>query len=140
MNRYQAAILVVVLPAAVLAVVSAGGQSRKPNEAAAFMRLKLDHAQQLLEAIAIEDFDGISRNSQKISLLTQDENWQVFQTVEYRRYSDDFRRAANAVTEAARKKNLDGAMLAYLQMTMKCFECHKHVRGEKPKKKPAQPQ
>lgn len=104
---------------------------RKPNQARDFMRLKLEHSQKLLEAIALEDFEEISRNAQKIALLTEDENWKVMQTVDYRRHSDDFRRTANAVTEAARKKNLDGSVLAYVQMTMQCVHCHQHVRGEK---------
>ncbi|MGC3971676.1 MAG: hypothetical protein QM775_31325 [Pirellulales bacterium] len=26
------------------------------------------------------------------------------------------------------KQNLDGALLAYLTMTMQCVDCHKHVR------------
>jgi cytochrome c556 len=110
--------------------VAAPGTTAPPNKSAAFMRLKLDHAQQLLAAIALEDYESISRQAQKISLLTQDENWQVMQTVEYRRHSDDFRRSMNAVTEAARKKNLDGAMLAYMQATMQCVQCHKHVRDQ----------
>ena len=33
------------------------------------------------------------------------------------------------MTEAARKKNLDGAVLAYVDLTMKCINCHKYVRG-----------
>jgi hypothetical protein len=112
------------------AIIGIGSAAQTPNKAAPFMRLKLDHAQQLLAAIALEDFDSISRHSQKISLLTEDENWRVFQTVDYRRHSDDFRRSSNAVTEAARKKNVDGALLAYMQMTMQCVQCHKHVRDQ----------
>ena len=113
-----------------LVVLGMDSAAQTPNKAAPFMRLKLDHAQQLLTAIALEDYDSISRHSQKISLLTEDENWRVFQTVDYRRHSDDFRRSSNAVTEAARKKNLDGALLAYMQMTMQCVQCHKHVRDQ----------
>ena len=109
---------------------------RKLFEAAPQVRpmFKSDPAsqsQKLLAAIALEDFEEISRTSQKISLLTEDENWRVIQTAEYRRHSDDFKRASNAVTEAARKKNLDGAVLAYMQMTMQCVQCHQHVRKQK---------
>jgi hypothetical protein len=121
-------IAVALIGALVVAGIDSAAQT--PNKAAPFMRLKLDHAQQLLTAIALEDYDSISRHSQKISLLTEDENWRVFQTVDYRRHSDDFRRSSNAVTEAARKKNLDGALLAYMQMTMQCVQCHKHVRDQ----------
>ena len=115
----------------VVSFVGVGSAGQAPNKSGAFMRVKLDHAQQLLAAIALEDYESISRHAQKISLLTEDENWRVLQTVEYRRHSDDFRRATNAVTDAARKKNLDGAVLAYMQMTMHCVQCHKHVRSQR---------
>jgi hypothetical protein len=114
-----------------LTITVATAQRPKPEPTRAFMQLKLDESQKLLAAIALEDFDEISRASQKISLLTEDENWQVIQTAEYRRHSDEFKRSSNAVTEAARKKNLDGAVLAYMQMTMQCVQCHQHVRKQK---------
>jgi hypothetical protein len=101
------------------------------NQAKSFMHLKLEQAQKAMEAIALEDFEGISKSAQRIALLTEDENWQVMQTVDYRRHSDDFRRAARLMSECADKKNLDGAVLAYVQMTMQCVHCHKHVRAKR---------
>jgi hypothetical protein len=98
------------------------------NKAKPFMHLKLDEAQKVIAAIAMEDFEGISKSAQRIALLTEDENWQVMQTVDYRKHSDDFRRAAHLMRDNADKKNLDGAVLAYVQMTMQCVHCHKHVR------------
>ena len=54
--------------------------------------------------------------------------WNVIQTPEYQQRSDEFRRHARALTKAAQDKNLDGATLAYVQLTLACVECHKHVR------------
>jgi hypothetical protein len=98
---------------------------------ATFMRQKLLSSQKLLEAIALEDYEGIEKNSQDISLLTQEEMWRVLQSQDYLQYSKEFRRAADAVTANARKKNLDGAALGYVDMTLKCVQCHKYVRGVK---------
>lgn len=103
----------------------------QPNNVDEFMALKLNHAQDLLEALATEDFAGIAKHSQEISLLSQQATWQVLQTPEYNQHSSEFRRSADAVTLAAREKNLDAAALAYVDMTMKCFNCHKYVRGAK---------
>jgi cytochrome c556 len=100
-----------------------------PNQAAAFMRLKLDHSQKVLEGLALEDFELVAKHSQQISLLTEDETWKVFQTLEYRHHSAEFQRITNELTKQAQKKNLDGAALAYVQMTMSCVNCHKYVRG-----------
>ncbi len=104
-------------------------QTEQPNKVADFMRLKLTHAQAVLEGIAREDFDGIAIHSQALSLLSQEANWKVLQTEDYLEHSIEFRRTADAITEAAKKKNLDGAALAYVDMTMKCVNCHKYVRG-----------
>lgn len=101
----------------------------RPNDVAAFMRLKLSHSQKVLEGVALEDFELIAKNAQQMGLLAQDENWQVFQTPEYRHHSADFQRIAADLTKAAQNKNLDGAALAYVQLTMSCVNCHKYTRG-----------
>jgi len=100
----------------------------KANRVADSMQLKLESAQKVLEGLALEDFQLITKESQAISLLTQEESWKVLQTPEYVQQSADFRRTVDAMTEAARQKNLDGAALRYVEMTMKCVHCHKYVR------------
>lgn len=105
------------------------GHSEQPNNVAAFMRLKLEHSQKILEGIVMEDYALVEKNAQSLSLLSQAATWQVLQTPDYLQHSGEFRRAANAVTNAARDKNIDGAALAYLEMTMKCVNCHKYVRN-----------
>lgn len=104
------------------------GHTDEPNKVIAFMRLKLDRTQKLLEGIALEDFAIIEKNAQALSLLCEDELWQVEQTPEYLQHSEQFRRLANDITKAAQAKNVDGAALGYVGLTMKCVQCHKHVR------------
>jgi hypothetical protein len=105
------------------------GHSQQPNDLKLFMRAKLAHSQRLLEGLTTADFDMLAKHSQELALLSQATNWNVLQTQDYLQHSIAFRRAANAVTEAAKDKNLDGATLAYVDMTMKCIRCHKYVRG-----------
>jgi cytochrome c556 len=112
----------------VAGVLARHGKSEPPNNVRDFMRAKLSHSQKVLEGLTTEDYDMIAKNSQAMSLLSQATNWQVLQTEEYLQQSRDFRRAADALTEAAKKKNLDGAALAYVELTMKCINCHKYVR------------
>lgn len=113
---------------AALGIAAARAWTAPPNQVSDFMRLKLDHAQKVLEGIVLEDFDLIRKHSQQLSLVSQASNWQVLQTEEYLQHSGEFRRAADAVTKAAKEKNLDGAALSYMEMTMKCVNCHKYVR------------
>ena len=93
------------------------------------MRVKLRHAQQVLEGLTLEDYDLISENADKMSLLSSATQWQVIQSPEYVRRSGEFRRATDALAAAAKNKNLDGATLAYVRMTMRCVDCHKYVRS-----------
>src|ERR1700758_3417083 len=119
--------LAVAISAAAMLITAA--RSEPPNNVRDFMRVKLAHSQKVLEGLATEDFDEIAANAQAMSLLSQATNWQGLQTPEYLQQSRDFRRTADALTDAAKKKNLDGAALAYVELTMKCINCHKYVRG-----------
>jgi hypothetical protein len=94
-----------------------------------FMRLKLQPVKDVLEAIALEDFDRISAAAERIHLLSLDESWMVMQTDEYQRQSDEFRRAVKVMVDAARDRNIDGATLGYMQMTMNCVRCHRQLRN-----------
>ena len=93
------------------------------------MRKKLVHSQKVLEGISTDDLETVAKHAQELSLLSQEANWRVLQTPEYLEHSIEFRRAANAMTKAAKDRNADGAALAYLDVTMKCVTCHKYVRG-----------
>ena len=92
------------------------------------MRAKLMHTQKVLEGLLTEDFDEIVKHAQKLSLLTQALGWQTLEGTEYTQRSTDFRRSVDKLTEEAKKKNLDGVSLAYIDITIKCMQCHKYVR------------
>ena len=104
------------------------GDKPPPNQVGDFMRLKLEHSKNVLEGLALEDYPMIAKNADKMSLLSHEASWNVLQTEEYLLRSGEFRRTAAALTEAAEEKNLDGAALAYVDLTMKCVNCHKYVR------------
>jgi hypothetical protein len=119
--------------AGVVVVVMATGLAwaAAPPEAdkvAVFMRAKLAHADHVLEGLAIEDYEMIERAAQELSLASLDSNWQVLQTEDYVRQSAEFRRSCDALKKAAQEKNLDGATLAWVEVTLKCVQCHKYVR------------
>jgi len=112
-----------------LAIAQSGG--RKVNDVHDFMRVKLEHSKKVLEGLTTEDLDLVAKSAQAMSLLSQEATWQVLQTQEYAHRSQDFRRTADTLTQAAKKKNLDGAALAYVELTMKCIDCHKYVRDQR---------
>lgn len=106
---------------------ASGGEGA--DDVATFMQAKLTHSKNVLAGLATEDYDLIAKESQQLTLLSLDTDWQVLQTAEYRRLSLEFRKTSQTLTEAATNKNLDGATLAYVDMTLKCVQCHKYVRS-----------
>lgn len=120
------------LIAGVLLVTVAFGtaQDRKSRATKEFMREKLEHSQKVLEGLALENYDLIIARSQKLSAMSQDASWQIFDNPDYAQQSAEFRKNVDALTRAAERKNLDAATLAYLRVTMSCVDCHKLVRGK----------
>lgn len=89
---------------------------------------KLDNAKGVLEGLATEDYEKIARDAQALSLLSLESDWNVITTEEYLEQSSDFRRAVNVITEAAREKDVNRAALGYVNLTVRCVECHSYLR------------
>ena len=92
------------------------------------MRLKLEPAKEALEGIALADFDMIAKCASTIRNLLLDEGWMVVQSDDYRRQSNEFRTIVEQLQKAAEDKNVDRATLAYVQMTIRCVQCHELLR------------
>jgi hypothetical protein len=132
MRRLILLIVIVVFVVAVLGPVLWGFGAKaappKPDDAAALMQKKLTHAQKLLEGLALADFDKIGASARELMALSKQVEFRVFKTAQYDLYSNDFRRALDDIRKSVKQKNLDAATLGYMDMTMTCVRCHKHVR------------
>jgi hypothetical protein len=104
------------------------GQADEPADLKKLMQSKLKHAQKVLEGIAVRDFDLIKQAGEELILISKAAEWKVVKTPQYELYSNEFRRNAEVLIEKAKGNNLDGVALAYVDMTLNCVKCHKHVR------------
>ncbi|HYV37084.1 MAG TPA: hypothetical protein VE988_15365 [Gemmataceae bacterium] len=131
----------VCLIVAISAMTTAQGQDKKQDKisegAKKVMVLKLKHSQTLLEGLALADFKKIASNAEELIQLTNKEEWQVIKTVKYELFSNEFRRSVEAILQKAKDKNIDGATLAYMDMTMSCVRCHVYVREVRGARGPA---
>jgi len=93
------------------------------------MDSKLKNAQLILEGLATEDFTKISRGADKLIQLSRTEEWFMLKTPRYELHSNEFRKAAETLAHKARDKDLNGAALAYGDLTMTCLRCHQYVRA-----------
>jgi hypothetical protein len=133
MRRLILLIVVIVFLVAVLGPVLLGFGVRaapppKADDAAALMQKKLSHAQKLLEGIALGNFEVIGLQAGDLMNVSKRAEFKVFKTAEYELYSNDFRRSLEDIRKGVKEKNLDAATLGYVDMTISCVRCHKHVR------------
>ena len=122
--------LLVVLLVAAASLIVAPAQSKRTRPAKEFMRDKLELSQSVLEGLATEDYDLIIAKGTKLSAMSNEADWRVFENPDYDQQSVTFRRHINSMVKAAKDKNLDAATLAYMRVTMSCVDCHKLVRGK----------
>jgi len=101
---------------------------KKEADVKELMQHKLKHSQKILEAIATNDFDNLSKHADELIILSKEAEWKVIKTPRYETYSNDFRRNAEALVQSGKEKNLDAAALAYVDRKLNCVKCHKHVR------------
>src|SRR5262245_22493709 len=94
----------------------------------ALMIKKLDNSQKVLEGLALGDFEKIGKHADELIAISKAAEFRVIKTPQYELHSNDFRRNAETLVLMAKGKNLDGAALAYVELTLSCVKCHKHVR------------
>ncbi|GBD37747.1 hypothetical protein HRbin36_02883 [bacterium HR36] len=110
---------------------TAYAQSKADEQLAQLMKRKLEASQKILEGLALAHFDVIVTNAETLIFISRQAAFRVLPTPEYELHSNEFRRIAGELAEKAREKNLDGAMLKYVDLTLTCVKCHKHVRDRR---------
>jgi hypothetical protein len=107
------------------------GGEQKPPTRREFMREKLEFSKLVLEGLTVENFDMIAKNSRALRMLSAAAEWEV-PTIpnanEYVVFTGEFQRLCEELSKNARDKNIDGATLSYLRLTISCVNCHKYVR------------
>ncbi len=126
----------IVLAVALIAIAGFGwmgawAQADAPKHSSTVMRAKLEQAQGILEGLSIEDFKLVQDNAKKLSAVTELEQWIHAKDKDYQHQLNAFRTANEEIFRQATEKNLEGATLAYMQMTLSCVQCHKAMRAKK---------
>lgn len=111
----------------ILTVLAAQPQQNQPTRE--MMRVKLEHAQSVLEGITMSDFALIRNHAAKLGALSEQPGWRAYDTPEYAQQSLLFKRTVDSLLKAGREENLEAATLAYTKMTFSCVECHRYLRG-----------
>jgi hypothetical protein len=134
-TRLAAVLLPLAAGAVVVAVVALTvarpAAAQKPDALRPFMRQKLELSQGLLEGLTREDYALLRRNAEALRRLSEDAQWRVSPNVNYLRLSGEFQARTGEIAAEAADNDLDGATLAYVEMTVTCVKCHRLVREKK---------
>ncbi|QDU98858.1 hypothetical protein Pla8534_67690 [Lignipirellula cremea] len=86
------------------------------------------YSQNILEGLTTNDFDEIQAAVRELQRVTSGEKWLIVDAKEYRQHTADFERSLQRLQEAAATKSIDAAALRFHEMSLRCIDCHKHVR------------
>ncbi len=98
------------------------------GEPSFWMKKKLQYSEEILAGLASEDFEQIRSAAKAMNALSQVEKWTHLARPDYRTLLSIFRDANETLIIEAEDEDLDGATLAYMQLTLSCVNCHKIVR------------
>lgn len=114
---------------AVLLVPALPSFSESPDAHARQMRRKLEYSQQILDGLVTEDFEKMRNAATSLNELGK-RKWIENESTDDRTQNQVFWFTTGTLLMAAEKKNLDGALLSYTQMTHSCVNCHQLLRRQ----------
>jgi soluble cytochrome b562 len=126
-------VVIVAFLALVHGVDSIDALEPKPEKAepSVWMRHKLDRSKDILEGLAQGDFDKIAKAAQALKVLSKVEAFARGDVSGYRRHLENFEDAVDEISNQANNDNLEGATLAFQQLTTSCVKCHAQIRKAK---------
>jgi hypothetical protein len=127
MRRLLYAALVVPL----LVVPSSSQERKKKRESDPLMVAKLKESQTLLEGLTLNDLAKVQKSAEELLRISKTAQMRkALNTPRYEQHANSFQRSSELVIEKAKEKNIDGAALAYVDMTITCVRCHQHTREQ----------
>lgn len=115
-----------------LLVVPSSSQERKrKREPDPLMQAKLKESQTLLEGLTLNDLAKVQTSAEKLLEISKAAQLRkAINSPAYEAHASYFQRSAELLIEKAKAKNLDGATLAYTEMTVTCVRCHQYTREQ----------
>lgn len=106
-------------------------KSGEKQPASFWMKKKLQYSEKVLEGLAKADYESIAENAKLMNQLSQIEDFVRGRDEEYRHHLKTFDRVTRELVHQANDEDIDGAALAYMELTLNCVNCHKHLRDRK---------
>ncbi len=115
-------------------VVFCGHPSKADDRPANWMKQKLEMSQNILAGLTKGDFKSVETNALQMNVVNFLEKEVAQDQPYYKEYSrqlNAFETANRELLRQASAKNIEGATLAYMQLTISCVQCHRIIRDAK---------
>lgn len=115
-------------------VAASAQQPPAVEKASDWMKQKARMSHNILDGLTDGDFAKIELNAQKMNVINFLEKMVASDKPEYKEYMrqlNSFETATRDLLRQAHNKNIEGATLAYTQLTVSCVQCHRVVRDAK---------
>ena len=93
-----------------------------------WMQKKLDYSKAILESLTKGEFDQLAENAAQMQLLGKIEGFVRRKNDNYRVQLHSFDFANQELVRQAKRRNAEGAALAFNQLTTSCVACHVLLR------------
>jgi hypothetical protein len=93
-----------------------------------WMQKKLDYSKAILESLTKGEFDQLAENAAQMQLLGKIEGFVRRKNDDYRVQLHTFDFANQELIRQAKRRNAEGAALAFNQLTTSCVACHVMLR------------
>jgi hypothetical protein len=93
-----------------------------------WMAKKLDYSKQILEALTAGQYDEIEIQAEKMRVLGKIEGFVRGHSGSYTTHLQSFDLATRELKRNAKAKSIEGATLAFNQLTTSCVTCHQSLR------------
>ena|SRR5215213_2640882 len=115
-----------------LVVVPSSSQERKKKrEPDPLMAAKLKESQAMLEGLTLNDLAKVQASAERLLEISKAAQLRKASNAPaYEAHASYFQRSAELAVEKAKARNIDGATLAYVEMTVTCVRCHQYTREQ----------
>ena len=94
-----------------------------------FMHQKLEASNQILEGLVIDKMQKVNAGADILLEMSDAEKWRASNDMLYLQHSRSFRDSVKELKKKAKKGSVDGAALAWMDVTLNCIQCHEWVRN-----------
>ncbi len=112
-----------------LALAAFSFRATQEDPVKTLMKAKAGYTHRILDAVIAQDFDTVREEAFRLKAVAETADWNVLDTAEYARESEDFIHATEGLLESAKARNGDAMALAYVDVTLSCIHCHRYIKA-----------